>query len=440
MQRILVVEDDDFFRDAVCDALKKKFTVLSAPNGKAAKDIMTLQDFDLVVSDIQMPNLTGIELLEWAKTNKPDTPFIIMTGFSMLLETKSAFDLGAKGFIAKPFKNVELISTIYDILGLNKLESVETKAKEEYCKVSIEEFVSRPIVDFDVYVKLSEVKVIKIAHKGYELPKDKVLHYKGLGVKFLYIKKEDFHTLIEFNLQVARAVNAANVSQEKKNNFLKYSGEVILEKAYIDGVDKESFNEAKAFLEVSLQSLSKSEEHFNLLDLLNNHSDYLYAHALGVSLYCVLVAQKMGLESSSVMSRLSMAGLFHDIGKKEVDRAILEKPRHMLSAEECRLIEGHVSRGQDILLAVRNVPSEVIQIVFEHHEDLKGMGFPIRKTKNEQHPLSRILQAVNKFIELTIETPLQKPMPAKEALSRMKMVYDDRLDYQVMSALDSLFK
>ena len=49
--KILVVEDDDFFRDAICDLLKKKYEVLSAPNGKIAKEIISMQDFDLILSD-----------------------------------------------------------------------------------------------------------------------------------------------------------------------------------------------------------------------------------------------------------------------------------------------------------------------------------------------------------------------------------------------------
>ena len=91
-KKILVVEDDQFFREAICDVLKKKYDIQEAPNGKVAIELLTLREFDLVLSDIQMPMLTGLELLEWSKKNKP-VPFIIMTGFSMVLETKTAFGM-----------------------------------------------------------------------------------------------------------------------------------------------------------------------------------------------------------------------------------------------------------------------------------------------------------------------------------------------------------
>ena len=73
---ILVVEDDQYFREAICDVLKKKYNILEAPNGKVASEILSMSDLDLVLSDIQMPGLTGLELLEWSKKNKP-VPFIL---------------------------------------------------------------------------------------------------------------------------------------------------------------------------------------------------------------------------------------------------------------------------------------------------------------------------------------------------------------------------
>ena len=138
---ILVVEDDHFFREAICDVLKKKYTVLEAPNGKVATEILSLSDFDLVLSDIQMPGLTGLELLEWSKKNKP-VPFVIMTGFSMVLETQTAYELGATGFIAKPFKNAELIAVLEGILSAPSPAVAAVSEKLEFCKVSIDVKIS----------------------------------------------------------------------------------------------------------------------------------------------------------------------------------------------------------------------------------------------------------------------------------------------------------
>ncbi|MES2802453.1 MAG: response regulator [Bdellovibrionota bacterium] len=442
LKKILIVEDDNFFRDALRDLLKKKFTVLEAPNGKSAKEILSMQTVDVVLTDIQMPGLTGLELLEWALQYKPEVPFIIMTGFSMVLETKTAFDLGAKGFIAKPFKNQELLILIDSILGTQepKQFSVEEVAKE-FCKVSIEEFVAKPKIDFDVYIKLSETKYIKIAHHGEELPKEKVSHYKEKGVKHLFIRKEDFSKLVQFNLGLANIIrNRSDISIQKKMNFLKYTGEILLEKTFVDGLDKSSLHEAKTFTEITLDAITESPESFDLLNLLNTHSDHVYAHSLGVAMYSVMIAKELGFESNSALAKITMAGLFHDIGKKEIDREILDKPRHLVSREERQMIESHALRGQEILNALPNISSDVVQIVSEHHEDLEGLGYPLRKEKAALHPMSKILQCANIFIENALAGSNGSGKPALLVIAHMEKIYGRRVDRHCLNALKVLFK
>jgi len=438
-KKILIVEDDNFFREALRDFLKKKYTIYEAPNGKSAKEILSVQPVDLVITDIQMPGFTGLELLEWSKQHKP-VPFIIMTGFSMVLETKSAFDLGAKGFIAKPFKNTELVAVIDSIFGAPEDEKIETN-KRDYCKVSIDEFVAKPKIDFDVYIKLSDTKILKLAHKGQELPREKLAQYKDKGLKFLYILKEDFSKLINFNIGLAKLMkDRSEISEEKKMHFLKYTGEILLERAFMDGLDKDTIQEAKDFLEITMSTVKESEETMDLLSVLNAHSDHIYAHSLGVSMYSVMIARKLGIESNVSLFKLSLAGLFHDVGKKEIDREILDKPRHLVSKAERSAIESHVVRGQEILNAMKSIPSDVVQIVLEHHEDQQGMGFPMQKHKFNQHPMSKILQCANIFMDQTLTGPSAEPKNADQAVLYMEKVYANRIDPDCLAALRALFK
>src|ERR1051325_323803 len=108
MGKILVVEDDNFFRDSLAAYMKERgHEVHPAPNGRVARDICGVQRFDVILSDIRMPHLDGVELLKWVKSSCP-MPFVLMTGFTNILETQSAYEIGADDFIAKPFKNAEL--------------------------------------------------------------------------------------------------------------------------------------------------------------------------------------------------------------------------------------------------------------------------------------------------------------------------------------------
>ncbi len=439
MAKILVVEDDDFFRDAISDYLAgKKHEVTKAHNGKVAREVMSVQSFDVVITDIQMPGLTGIELLEWSKIHKP-TPFLMMTGFSMLLETQSAYEMGAKEFLNKPFKNIELIAALDRISGVQKTPEPSKKI-DHFCKVSIEEFVARPRTDFDIFIRLSESKYIKLANQGEEISKERVAHFKEKGVKFLYILKEDFSKLVKFNLKISEIIkNRDDISSAKKINFLKYTGEVILEKAFVKGVDKESFSDAQNYLNMTVEVISDSDEYFDLLGLLNSHSDFIYAHSIGVAMFSVMIARKMGFASASTFTKLSMAGMFHDIGKKEIEKDILEKPRHLLTTNERKIIESHVNRGKEILLGIRSVPEDIIQLVSEHHEDVSGQGYPAGKIKKDFHPLSPILQCANLFAEQALAGANHKGVSGPEAVVYLARVYPDKIDPVCLSALKKLF-
>lgn len=441
MIRILVVDDETHIRDAVCEILTDaNYRILQAENGKAAKDILALQTVDLVISDIHMPGLTGLELLEWSRNHRP-VPFIIITGFSTLMASKSAADSGAKQFLIKPFARPELLTAVESAVGLPGTKPAPAVADPvpEYGKVHIDEFIARPSAEFDIFVKLNDEKYVKVVQKGDTFDRDRLTTYKLKGVEHLHIQKEDLPKLLRFNLEIAGALKSAKtISKEKKLNFMRYTGDVLMEKAFIEGIDKQSLHDAREFLMLTMDLISDSDECVDLLNLLAAHSHWIYAESVGTALYSVMLSKKTGFESTGTYFKLSMAGLFHDIGYKEIDQSILEKPRHLLTTEERKLIESHVIRGQDILMAMRATPDDIIQLVGEHHEDLVGSGFPAAKTKFQLHPLSPILQAANLFVDLVVPRPNHTEKTKPEAIAYMERIYQNRVDPKYLRALKSL--
>src|SRR5690606_25994723 len=119
----------------------------------------------------------------------------------------------------------------------------------------------------------------------------------------------------------------------------------------------------------SMELLVKDEQTFDLLSILNSHSDHLYAHSLGVSMYSVMIAKAMDWNSTAALFKLSFGGLMHDIGKKEISPEILNKSRASLSYKERQVLETHPVRGKEIMESLKSAPSEVVAIVYEHHEN-----------------------------------------------------------------------
>ncbi|MCC2678183.1 MAG: response regulator [Pseudobdellovibrio sp.] len=439
-KKILLVEDDDVFRSTISEVLGKKYQVIQAPNGKSACELMSVQDYDLVLSDIQMPNMSGIDLLEWSTKNRP-MPFIIMTGFSTLLETKSAFELGAKGFIAKPFRINQLLDLIPTVMGEEQKKAPEKKPSDAYYKVSIEEFIAKPTIDFDIYIKLSETNFIKIANKSEQLPKEQIAKYRERGVKHFYIEKEDFGKLVQFNLGLVKIINTrSEIAVEKKTAFMNYTGKVILERTFTDGIDQESIQESSAFLKMAVDCATQSEEGFDLLSLLNSYSDAVYANSVAVSFCSVMLAKTLGVTSLQTLFKISMAGLFHDIGKKEIDSELLKKPRHLTTRAEQKEIESHVVRGHDILQGIKCLHSDVVRMAYEHHEDQAGLGYPNAKSARDQHPLSKILQAAVMFVDYT-DTLRQsgQPVTAAAVIASLQQLYEKRIDPLCLAALKKIY-
>lgn len=125
--KILLAEDAKTMRKIEIQALKRNGydNVVEAEDGKAAAAILQKDEsIGLIISDWNMPNMDGLELLKWVRSNEPykDVPFIMATGQSDQKQKKIAAEAGATGFVAKPFEDEELNRVIRKALGENDPE------------------------------------------------------------------------------------------------------------------------------------------------------------------------------------------------------------------------------------------------------------------------------------------------------------------------------
>ena len=119
--RILLIDDEAELREFLKEVLVEKgYEVTEAGDGREARKIFQgSQPFDVIISDIRMPFISGVELLHLVKRNKP-TIFILMTGFADREDTKTAYSVGADDFLQKPFSTEALIASIDKCLAAKK--------------------------------------------------------------------------------------------------------------------------------------------------------------------------------------------------------------------------------------------------------------------------------------------------------------------------------
>lgn len=111
-KKTLLVDDDQFFRDAFIDELNYgKYKVFSAAAGSEAIEKITKNDFNVVISDIGIPKVNGIEVLKFIKKNKPKTKVIMMSGYVTQKVIEGLMKLGADEYIEKSsfLKNISRV-------------------------------------------------------------------------------------------------------------------------------------------------------------------------------------------------------------------------------------------------------------------------------------------------------------------------------------------
>jgi DNA-binding NtrC family response regulator len=111
--RILVVDDEAVVREGVRRILEgDRYSVESCASGRAALDAMQEKDFDMVITDLKMPGMGGLEVLKTIKILQPEIPVIIITGYSTVDTAVDAMKNGAIDYIAKPFTPEQLIEKV----------------------------------------------------------------------------------------------------------------------------------------------------------------------------------------------------------------------------------------------------------------------------------------------------------------------------------------
>ncbi|MCZ6766659.1 MAG: sigma-54 dependent transcriptional regulator [bacterium] len=121
--RILLADDDHSVRRVFqFKMVKRGHDVTTAEDGQQALDRLAEGTFDLMVSDIRMPNVDGIELLAKARTVQPDLKVILITAHATVAQAVEAVKLGAFDYLTKPFNDDELFAVIDKVVAFRRLE------------------------------------------------------------------------------------------------------------------------------------------------------------------------------------------------------------------------------------------------------------------------------------------------------------------------------
>lgn len=137
MPKILVIEDESAIRRVLVKILSEEndtYEVSEAADGLAGIEMVKKEDYDLVLCDIKMPKMDGVEVLEAAKKIKPETPFVMISGHGDLDTAVNTMRLGAFDYISKPPDLNRLLNTVRNALDKKELVIENKRLKKKVSK------------------------------------------------------------------------------------------------------------------------------------------------------------------------------------------------------------------------------------------------------------------------------------------------------------------
>ena len=140
-QRILVVDDDPHMQEGIRVSLSRgNYEIVVVSDGLQAIEAIERNDFDLVITDQQMPQMSGLELLATLQQRESSIPIVMITAYGTITQAVEAMQLGAADFITKPFSSPYLLRVVERVL------LPEVKASRQQAKTGTGE---RPIISND---------------------------------------------------------------------------------------------------------------------------------------------------------------------------------------------------------------------------------------------------------------------------------------------------
>lgn len=140
-RHILIVDDEPLVRHSLSELLTLSgYTVSTAENGKEALSLLKDYQADIVITDMKMPNMGGMELLGHIKAINPETPVILITGYGSIENAVEAIKKGAYDYVTKPIVDSEIKIVIERLLKQRQLQEENTKLREQISAVRKERF------------------------------------------------------------------------------------------------------------------------------------------------------------------------------------------------------------------------------------------------------------------------------------------------------------
>jgi len=339
----------------------------------------------LVVAGGEQPQ--SVKLFDFIKKTGSNIPFIwyTQTPFDQLCE-KDFYDVNPfNGYIDLKQSSDDLFKLVREII-LRK-ENIEVS---KFVRIDISRILKHQKLNADIYVKLSDNKVLKVINKDENYNKEQILKYSD-KVKYLYVKTADYPSLIR-----------EMYDKLKEKLRMNTSIEVVLD-AQIEGIKIVSGNIQNFKIDVAtenmlneittscIETVKKLSSLKNLLEhFMSDKMGYLHKHSLLIGYLTSLAALRMNWNTDSSLQKITFSAILHDSVLKSSKEAMIDSMAEIeaadLSKQDKQRIKMHALEASEMVRNMKDIPPDVDSIILTHHERPDGQGFPrgLRATQVSQ--------------------------------------------------------
>ncbi len=311
--------------------------------------------------------------------------------------------------------------------------------EQEMVRVSKELFTDGLPLAAEVYTRLPSGQFILVGRKD-DTSNLSSLHLMKEEQSELYVLADDYAKVVKHNVSlIEKTLKNESVAPLLKMNLLKGVAEAAMSDILKKEVFAGSYDRCKQVVGFVQESVAQIKNFEKFIDVFSKMPGDQVSHSLATSIVSLMICEKMDITMRSTIEKVVMGAFLHDIGLKEIPQELLMKPRLLWTEEDLHYYESHTLRGVEILRDIKEIPSDVLSIVLEHHENALGLGYPRRIRDIKINPLARIVAVADCFIELIYDSNKEnvKRTP-EEAISHIENIMGQPFNKPAFLALKSV--
>ncbi len=474
---ILVVDDEESIRELVVEVFSKRgWNVDVAESAEKGLELMARKNFDVIISDIMMPGVSGLKFLKYVKEVSPSTAVILITGYPSIDIAVDAVKNGAFDFIVKPFSIDKLELTVKKAVIMSSTRQrdertgrIQDRAEEISSVHTIDEALDKARDKKEVFRRICELAhTIVNGDKAFVMLYDRERDELFIKTAINYdrsptgmvvsARKEPFKSVIENRCYSYSLVHDRELAPLFDKEYI--AGELLIvvpviikgEPAVLIGVtlkgegareftvkDISLLTNLSSKASLKLENISLTENILanifttidSLIKALDARDTYTKDHSQRVTTYAMSIAKAYGC-SEDLLDSISFAGPLHDIGKIGIRDEILLK-KGPFTEEERKIMNTHVLRGCEILKPLNLMESERAVVLY-HHERWDGTGYPEGLREDEIPLIARIFSVADTFDAMTTTRPYRKALSFEMAYNEILRCRGTQFDPQVVEA------